>query len=954
MKLSFKILTATLVPFLVIIGLFHLHSNSSFTSYLVDIYRQQADEKLYHSEEDIRGFLRTQENDLKLLATITPPDINRSLATKIAFRGLMQQGESFFQISAVNANGKEWLRINKFPEANEEQQLVNLFSQAIYQRPMLDLSTYLGPLEFLPEFTLPFLNISVPVKSHSTGQVSGLIWAKISFQGIQDILERALPSQGKIMLLHAESGKVLAQADDTRTDFSSQEQTVVDQLPNSLSRQGWLEEGDRDRKATFIFRKFVIKDVPFLLIYYQPNNTIFFLANQLKRFNLYVLFSGVFIFIVSSFILIRTVITPLMDITSRISKLSQQYLPKKSKQPQAIAHDSGDEVGQLRFAFSSFQDQLQQYRHEIELFNQTLEQQIQQKTQELADVNKALEKANDALLRDIDKRLIVEKELESYQQHLEQKVRDRTAELSQANISLQQEIEDRRSAQLDLAAEKEQLAVTLRSIGDGVITTDIQGQIVLLNTVAEKLTGWTQEKAVGRPLQEVFSFIEEKSSEPCENLLGNILHSDSFAVPARQGYLVCKDNMQRLISNSGAPIYDKESKAVGVVLVFRDITELQRMQEDLLKIRKLESVGLLAGGIAHDFNNILTAIIGNLSLATYLVSPEDKIHKLLKDAEKASQRAKQLTMQLLTFSKGGEPVKDIASMEDILQDSANFVLRGSNVRCEFAIADDLLPVVVDAGQISQVIQNIIINGRHAMPTGGTIEVCCKNIEITEEQEHSLLPGFYVQITISDQGIGIPAKILSKIFDPYFTTKNEGSGLGLAITHSIINKHGGSISVVSEQAKGTTFTILLPASTNTKTVASRQQVLHIEKGKGKILIMDDETIIQVLAEEMLTFMGYDVTLSKDGTETIELYRTNKEKGMPFDLVFMDLTIQGGMGGKEAITQLLEMDPEAKVIVSSGYSSDPVMSDYKKYGFKGVLHKPFNITDISHVISEVLDQ
>jgi len=514
-----------------------------------------------------------------------------------------------------------------------------------------------------------------------------------------------------------------------------------------------------------------------------------------------------------------------------------------------------------------------------------------------------------------------------------------------------QDITDRKKAENALASEREQLAVTLRSIGDGVITTDIQGNIVLLNKIAEQLTGWNNKEAVGRPLSEIFHIVNETTREFCENPVEKVIKSGEI-IELSNTILIDKKGNEKLISDSGAPIRDKNSVIIGVVLVFRDITEKNAMEEELLKIKKLESVGVLAGGIAHDFNNILAAILGNINLALLYIKPEEKIYSLLKDAEKASLRAKSLTQQLLTFSKGGEPVRKIASISEIITDSAEFVLRGSKIKCKYDIPDNLWPVEIDAGQMSQVIQNIIINASNAMPEGGVVDVSCENYLKKESAVTTIRPGQYIKISIKDQGIGIPPQMLDKIFDPYYTTKQKGSGLGLAVTHSIINKHGGYIFVNSIQGEGTTFTIYLPALKHGQVkVGKEDKPLHVSK-KCKILIMDDEELVRNTAKEMLSHFGVQVILAKDGEEAIDLYSEYRESAEPIDITIMDLTVPGGMGGKKAMEKLLEIDPKIKAIVSSGYSNDPIMANHKKYGFVGVINKPFLVKELIELINQLI--
>ncbi|MFP3983596.1 MAG: PAS domain S-box protein [Desulfurivibrionaceae bacterium] len=521
-------------------------------------------------------------------------------------------------------------------------------------------------------------------------------------------------------------------------------------------------------------------------------------------------------------------------------------------------------------------------------------------------------------------------------------------------IEVVEDVSEHMRTEEALAEEKERLAVTLRSIGDGVITTDTRGRVTMMNKVAEDLTGWPQDEALGHPLTEVFKIINELTRSVCENPVEKVLSSGRIVGLANHTALISRDGSERTIADSGSPIRDRESRVIGVVLVFRDVTQQLRMEKEMTKIKKLESIGVLAGGIAHDFNNILAGILGNLNLALFDRNMGKETRELLSEAEKASVRAKSLTAQLLTFSRGGEPVKETASLEEIIRDSAEFILHGDRVTCTFDIQDDLWLVDVDKGQISQVIQNLILNASHAMPEGGTIEVTCENIE-TISGEHIFLSSDqkHVKITVTDHGVGIPESFIDKIFDPYFSTKQEGSGLGLPISYSIINKHGGHILVDSKPGEGTVFTIYLPASK--KSLADERIEEETRSGierSAKVMVMDDEALIREMSKSMLERLGHEVLLVKDGTEAIQLYRKQKEAGRSVDLIIMDLTIPGGMGGREAVQEILAFDPGAKVIVSSGYSNDPVMSNYRGYGFKAVIFKPYKLQELRKVIDQVL--
>jgi PAS domain S-box-containing protein len=516
------------------------------------------------------------------------------------------------------------------------------------------------------------------------------------------------------------------------------------------------------------------------------------------------------------------------------------------------------------------------------------------------------------------------------------------------------DITQRKTSESALAEEKERLAVTLRSIGDGVITTDCSGNIVLLNKIAESLTGWTNEEAAGRNLEEVFHIINEQSREVCENPVTKVVKSGQIVELENHTVLVAKDGRERSIADSGAPILDAQSRIIGVVLVFRDVTEQIKTEKELLKVKKLESIGVLAGGIAHDFNNILAAILGNINLALFDEDLGAQTKNLLAEAEKASVRAKDLTQQLLVFAKGGEPVKETASLESVIKDSANFVLHGDKVACRFDIPEDLWLVEIDRGQVSQVVQNIVLNASHAMPEGGVIRVTCENLSPTGRSEVPFAAsGGYVRICIEDDGIGMPAGIVEKVFDPYFSTKQEGSGLGLAIAQSIITKHDGHITVDSSPGAGTTFTIYLPASE--KTVDEKQRESSAageESARLNILVMDDEVLVRNVARKMLSQLGHEVELSEDGGEAVRLYREAVGVNREFDLVIMDLTVPGGMGGKEAVQEILKINPEAKVIVSSGYSNDPIMANFGDHGYCSAIVKPYRVQELVEVISQVV--
>lgn len=514
-------------------------------------------------------------------------------------------------------------------------------------------------------------------------------------------------------------------------------------------------------------------------------------------------------------------------------------------------------------------------------------------------------------------------------------------------------LKERKQGEEALIEEKERLAVTLRSIGDGVITTDRNGGIILLNRVAEELTGWTQADASGRPLEDVFHIVNEKTRERCENPAKMVLETAGIVELANHTLLIAKDGREIVIADSGAPILDHDSRIIGVVLVFRDVTAQKRIEDELLRIEKLESVGVLAGGIAHDFNNILTGVLGSISLARIFLDPEHESQELLVEAERQALRARDLTGQLLTFSKGGSPMIISASIVETVRETVSFVLRGSRVRAEFWLPEDLWTARADLNQLSQVINNLARNAVQAMPNGGSIEVAARNIEVDDRRTLPLEEGKYIELSIRDYGIGIPREYLSRIFDPYFTTKQMGSGLGLATTYSIINRHDGHIRVESEVGTGTVFYLYLPASGEAAPVHKKEPE-GLQMGHGLILVMDDEDNIRNTTSHLLHALGYKTETVDEGSKAVELYRERMESGTPFDAVIMDMTIPGGMGGIETMREILTLNPDVRAIVSSGYSNDPVMAEYRRHGFAGVLVKPYRVEDLGRVLRTVLGE
>ncbi|HBF38562.1 MAG TPA: hypothetical protein DDW50_14745, partial [Firmicutes bacterium] len=529
-------------------------------------------------------------------------------------------------------------------------------------------------------------------------------------------------------------------------------------------------------------------------------------------------------------------------------------------------------------------------------------------------------------------------------------IRDATGNIVEIS-SIHRDITERIQYEEALAKERELLMVTLNSLTEGVIATDSQDRIFLMNEAARNLTGYSQSEAINQPLDKILYIIDDKTSEPIQRITIQSV-SQNQEMPQNQ-ILVTRNLNEVSISIHSSPIKSSNAASctiIGVVTVFQDISEKQKTEQELFKADKLESLGILAGGIAHDFNNLLAAILSNIQLAQMKYSRNEDIKKYLQESVESTYRASDLTRQLLTFSRGGAPVKKAASLAELIRDTAEFALRGSKVKAICQIAETLWPVEVDTGQISQVIYNMVINAKQAMPKGGIVKINAENISNDANERFS--SGNYIRIIVKDQGVGISKENLSKIFDPFFTTKKEGSGLGLSTSYSIIKRHDGYLEVESEVGLGTTFLIYLPALSQTVIASEIENEIAVAGEKLKILLMDDEEIILTSVAEMLEIYGHQTISARDGGKAIEIYRQALEEGNPFDVVIMDLTVPGGMGGQEAISHLRDIDPTIKAVVSSGYANDPIISNYEQFGFCGVVTKPYKFDELIKVLNQVV--
>ncbi|KAB2888099.1 MAG: PAS domain S-box protein, partial [Desulfobulbaceae bacterium] len=512
------------------------------------------------------------------------------------------------------------------------------------------------------------------------------------------------------------------------------------------------------------------------------------------------------------------------------------------------------------------------------------------------------------------------------------------------------DITARKQTEHELLESENKFRLTFSFSPDSVNINRLEdGLYVDVNDSFTRATGYTPEDVIGKTSLEINIWHDPADRQRLVEGIREtgIVENLEALFRKKDGSLVTGLMSARVITLKGVP---------HIISITRDITERKKYEQEQLKIEKLESLGILAGGIAHDFNNILTGIMGNISLAKVFLDSSEKSYKPLVEAEKAARRAGELAHQLLTFARGGEPIKKVTSVHHLVSEAVSFVLRGSNVKGIIDIPESVHAIEADEGQMSQVFHNLIINATQAMPGGGTLTVAARNEHLAEHNSLLLASGPYIRLTFSDQGCGIEADTLKRIFDPYFTTKAAGIGLGLASVHSIVTRHGGHIGAHSVIGEGTSFTLHLPSIGKGYKEYQAEVVVQMSGGHrgGPILVMDDEETIREIASSILTHLGYQVTTCADGEEAIELYAKSVDSGSPFKTVIMDLTIPGGVGGKQAAERILSLYPAACLIVSSGYSNDPVMSNYREHGFSGAIAKPYNIDEVEQVLGSLLSR
>ncbi len=506
-----------------------------------------------------------------------------------------------------------------------------------------------------------------------------------------------------------------------------------------------------------------------------------------------------------------------------------------------------------------------------------------------------------------------------------------------------------------LIKERERLLVTLKSIADGVIVTNQEGRIILMNRAAQELTGWAQAFAQGKPLNQVLKVCYPLTNQP-EDVLEPVFHFKRVFRPAQDFLLLNREGRRLQIYLVAAPIKNAAGEIEGAVIVFRDITRYRLLDQEAYQREKLQALEVMAGGIAHDFNNLLMAIGGHLSLAK-IYKDSEKQARFLSRAEQALIKAQKLTERLLIFAKRGVPAKEVTDIAKIIRETVEFVLTGSNVNFDLELAPDLWLVEVDEVQLAQVIQNLVLNAREAMLEGGKLLVKAENFLLTEGNHLPLKPGPYVRLTVKDTGCGIPSHLLPKIFDPYFTTKEGGSGLGLSVVYSIINSHNGYIEVRSKEGLGTTFLIYLPA----KEVISKEKesretdegITHLRLKRAKILILDDEEEVREALKGMLEFLGYEVDTAGNAEETVEKYRRAREKGQPFEAVILDFTLPGARG-TQVLASLRRLDPEVKAIITSGYADPLLVKEIEKWGARAFIKKPFRLEELVRTLNQIFCQ
>lgn len=528
----------------------------------------------------------------------------------------------------------------------------------------------------------------------------------------------------------------------------------------------------------------------------------------------------------------------------------------------------------------------------------------------------------------------------------------------QGVIEYVRDITDRKNYENTLNLQNILLTTQQETTLDGILVVDEKGTIMSYNRRFVEQWGISKEVMATKSEEKALQSILEKLAEPSE-FMDKVKYL--YDNPLERGRDEILLNDGRIFDRYSAPMFGKNGKYYGRVWYFRDITEQRKIEEELVRVQKLESVGILAGGIAHDFNNLLATITGYVELSQMETAPGENVYDYLERARKASLQAAELTKRLITFSKGGEPIQKAISMKDLIHSAVNATPMRPGVSVRIDLQEGLWPVFIDEMQMRQVVHHLLKNADEAMPGGGVITINALNRLIGEQEGLSLREGPYVIWSVADEGAGITRENLSRVFDPYFTTKNRGSekgmGLGLAICYSVVKRHNGLITVESEPGRGTRFTVILPVvkprQDSSKTVSDdseTQNLAEVFVSRGRILVMDDDELILRMIGRILLRWGYSVEMVKNGNEVVELYKKALESDMPFAVVLLDLEVPGGTGAEYAIRKLRKLNPQVKTIVMSGYSDDPVIKDYAAYGFMGAIPKPFALDKLKILLTD----
>jgi len=556
-------------------------------------------------------------------------------------------------------------------------------------------------------------------------------------------------------------------------------------------------------------------------------------------------------------------------------------------------------------------------------------------------------------ITEIAERKHVEKELRRHKDELEELVRERTEQLQLTNEELSAEIAERRAAEERLRVSEERFRDLVETSSDWIWEVDPEGVYTYVSPKVEALLGYKPEEVIHKTH---FDLMPHEEEQRIRQFFQNLTRSGR-PFSGLENRNVHKDGRVVILESSGEPIKDASGALLGYRGVDRDITERKRIEAEVQRIRNLESLGVLAGGIAHDFNNLLSAIFGNIDLARHATQMDSEPYQLLGDAANTIDTARQLTTQLLTFARGGVPIKKTISMRNLIVDTSRFVLSGSSIKCRYALADDLWDVDCDEGQIWQVLQNLLFNASDAMPAGGAITISAENYDADLRSDLLGAHGPYIKISVTDSGGGIEEDLLSRVFDPYFSTKQQsggrGRGLGLTICHSIIKKHDGHLFIDSQPGTGTTVSFFLPVSSqeSDRTTDKRPRPTSSPMERRRVLLLEDEDLVGDVTVKMIRYLGHDCEVATDGEATIERYVQARSDGAPFDLVILDLTIRGGMGGEETMRRLLAIDPEVKAIIASGYADSEIIANYRRYGFSSAVVKPYNIDSLRDILEHL---